>query len=113
MKKKNKKYLYIFMSLFLVMFGFKTIVFAEDNACTKWTNVTRDLQNIFNFAKVVIPLLIIGLSSVDFIKALASKEAKDVKKAFNTLIKRFVYAVIFFFLPIIINLFLDYQIFNI
>lgn len=107
MGKKNRKYLYIFMCLYLVMFGFETIVSAAGLSCDSWGDLKRDLQNIFNFAKIVIPLLVIGLSSYDFIRAITSKEAKDVKKAFNTLLKRFLYAIIFFFLPVLLNFLLD------
>lgn len=71
--------------------------------CSSWGDVLVDIQNLFNFLKVVIPLLIIGLSTYDFIKAVAGKDSKDVKKAFKRLLKRFIYALIFFFLPIIIN----------
>lgn len=71
--------------------------------CSAWGDVLVDLQNLFNFLKVIIPLLIMGLSIYDFIKALAGKDNKDVKKAFQRLLKRFVYALIFFFLPILIN----------
>ena len=107
MRKNEKKIMHFIMFLYLIMFGFKTIVFAEGLTCDSWGDLKRDMQNAFNFAKVIIPLLVIGLSTYDFIKAVTSKEAKDVKKAFNILIKRFVYAVIFFFLPILLNFLLD------
>ena len=107
MKKNNRIYIYIFMCLYLAIFGFKTIVLADDLNCNSWGNVIKDLQNLFDFAKIVVPLLVIGLSSYDFIKAITSKEAKDIKKAYNTLLKRLGLAIIFFFLPMLINLFLE------
>lgn len=102
----KKKYIKFFMILFLVMFGFKTIVFADSYnvTCADWLNVKTDLQNLFNFMKILIPLLIIGLSSYDFIKSVTAKDDKDMKKAFSALIKRLVCAVIFFFLPMLIEL---------
>ena len=107
MKKNNKNIIYIFMLLYLVLFGFKNIVFAEGLSCDSWGNLKTDLQNIFNFAKILVPLLVIGLSTYDFIKAITSKEAKDIKKAFNILLKRLLYAIIFFFLPVLLNFLLE------
>lgn len=105
--KKKKKFIYICMYLYLVLFGFKTIVFAEDLNCNSWGRTLQDFKNIFNFLKIIVPLLVIGLSSYDFIKAITSKDDKGIKKAFNTFLKRLILAVIFFFLPVVINLFLD------
>ena len=92
---------------FLILFGFETIVFADSLNCNHLGDLKTDLQKLFNFLKIIIPLLIIGLSSFDFIKAITGKDEKDVKKAFNKLVKRLVLAVVFFFLPVLINLFLD------
>lgn len=105
--KSKKKFIYILMTLFLVMFSFKTIVFADNLECTAWGNTLKDLQNLFNFCKIIIPLLVIGLSVFDFIKAVAGKDEKDMKKAFTRLMKRLALAVVFFFLPIILNFFLE------
>ena len=51
----------------------------------------------------MLTLLVIGLSTFDFIKAITEKDDKDIKKAFTRLIKRLVCAVILFFLPVILN----------
>lgn len=107
MKKKEKKILHYLMFIYLIMFSFNRVVFAEGLSCDSWGVLKQDFQNVFNFLKVLIPLLIIGLSSYDFIKAVTSKEAKDIKKAFSILLKRFLYAVIFFFLPVLLNFLLD------
>ena len=103
MKKNSNKILHIFMIIYLVMFGFERIVFADNVTCSSYGTVLEDLQNIFDYAKFIIPFLIIGLSSYDFIKAITSKEAKDINKAFNTLIKRLALALFFFFLPVLLN----------
>ena len=107
MKKNSNKILHIFMIIYLLMFGFERVVFAGGLSCDSWGELKQDIQNIFDFVKVLIPLLVIGLSSYDFIKAVTSKEAKDIKKAFTIFIKRFIYAVIFFFLPVILNFLLE------
>ena len=74
--------------------------------CNSWGDAKRDMQNIFNFMKIVIPLLIIGLSTFDFIKAIVEKDDKDIKKAFKKLLKRFAFAILFFFIPVILDLLL-------
>lgn len=105
--KGNKKFIYIFMIMFLVMFGFKTIVFADGLSCNSWGDALKDLQNVFDLVKIIVPLLIIGLSTYDFIKAVTAKDDKGLKKAFQILLKRLLYAVILFFLPVLINLLLE------
>lgn len=108
---KKDKIIKMFMCLYLALFGFKTIVLSangSNRSCEDWGATKQDLQNIFNFLKIVVPLLVIGLSSYDFIKAVTAKEEKGVKKAFNIFLKRMIYAVLFFFLPVIINLILDF-----
>ena len=86
---------------------FNTVVMADGLSCNSWGTVLTDLQNVFNFVKIVVPLLIIGLSTYDFIKAVTSKDDKGLKKAFQILLKRLVYAIILFFLPVLINLILE------
>lgn len=103
----KKKYLCISLIIYLMLFSFETVVFADTLECEAWANTLKDIQNIFDFCKIVIPLLVIGLSSYDFIKAITGKDDKDMKKAFKVLLKRLALAVVFFFLPIILNFFLE------
>ena len=107
MKRRiNKLYL---MVLYYVIFGFKIIAKANGETinCNEWGEVLDDFQNIFDFCKIIIPLLIIGLSVMDFIKAVAGKDDKDLKKAGTRLMKRLALAIAFFFLPLLLNYFLE------
>jgi len=104
---KSNKNIYFLMILFLVMFSFKTIVLADAVQCEAWGRTLDDLNNLFNFCKIIIPLLVVGLSIFDFIKAVAGKDEKDLKTAFNKLLKRLALAVVFFFLPMLLQLLLD------
>ena len=84
-----------------------TVYAATDTMdCEDLGDLKRDLDNFFNFFKAIIPLLVIGLSTYDFIKAITAKDDKDIKKSFTKLMKRFIYAIILFFLPILIELLL-------
>lgn len=110
MMKKNK-IIKIFMCLYLFTFGFETIVLGLNKnsgqlECDSWGAVLTDIQNLFDFLKIIVPLLVIGLSIYDFIKAAGAKEEKGMKKAFNTFLKRLILAIVFFFLPALINLLL-------
>ena len=93
---------------FLIMFSFENIVFADSLRCTDLGDIKVDLQNLFNVLKIILPLLVIGLSVFDFIKAITGKDEKDVKKAFTRFLKRIALAIVFFFLPILINALLDF-----
>ena len=105
----KRKTIQIIGLIYLCMFAFETIVLASNYSfdCRSFGDLKTDIENVFNFIKILIPLLVIGLSTVDFIKAIAEKDDKDIKKAFTRLIKRLIYAVIFFFLPVLLNLLMN------
>jgi len=65
------------------------------------------LQDIFLFIKVLAPILLIALSSLDYIKAIASKDADELKKANERFIKRLIAAVALFLLPFILDFVFD------
>ncbi len=62
---------------------------------------------IIFIAKIVIPLLLIIFGSIDFAKAIISSDDKMIKDAGMSLAKRFVAAIIVFFIPTILNLLLS------
>ena len=106
MKKRTIK---IIGLIYLSMFAFNTIVLADSYSfdCKSFGDLKTDIENIFNFVKILVPLLVIGLSTFDFIKAITEKDDKDIKKSFTKLIKRLVCAVILFFLPVLIELLMN------
>lgn len=61
------------------------------------------LFEAYKLIKFAVPILIIGLSIVDFIKALSSQDESEVKKASSKLVKRLVIGVLIFVLPMIIE----------
>lgn len=58
-------------------------------------------------AKIVVPLLLIILGSIDFAKATISSDDKAPKEALISLIRRILIAVIVFFIPTILNFLLS------
>ncbi len=61
------------------------------------------LQQIFNVIKYAGPLLCLVFSVIDFVKAAASQDKDALTKAGKTTAKRVVYALILFFIPVLIN----------
>lgn len=61
------------------------------------------LQFCLNIIKYIGIIALLGLSSADFLKALTQNDKDAVKKATTTTAKRFVYLVLLFFLPIIVE----------
>ena len=62
------------------------------------------LQTYINWIRIIVPILLIMLGSVDMAKAvLIQEKTDDTNKAFNTFIKRCIIAVAIFFLPLVIS----------
>lgn len=74
--------------------------------CDSLDLLLQDIEGAFNIFKIVAPIFVVLMSTFDFIRAIVGKVDGDMKKAFVKLMKRFVFAIILFFLPIIINFFL-------
>lgn len=62
------------------------------------------LQDIFTAIKVLAPALVIILSTIDYIKAIAASNQDAMKKANQRTIKRVVIGLIVFFLPFLLDL---------
>ena len=105
----KKKLFNIICLLYLCIFAFNSLVFADNYSfdCKSFGALKTDIQNVFDFVKILVPLLVIGLSSFDFIKAITEKDDKDIKKAFSRLMKRLICAVILFFLPVLLELLMN------
>lgn len=58
-----------------------------------------ELKKIFNAIKIVVPILVIVFSSLDFAKAIFGGSDDDVKKSQIKFVKRLVVAFVFFLLP--------------
>ena len=67
------------------------------------TSFAYFLQEAFTVIQWAGPILCVILSLVDFIKAIASQDKDAITKAVKTSIKRFIFAVLLFFLPMIVN----------
>lgn len=62
-----------------------------------------EIRKIFNAVRIVVPILVIVFSVLDFAKAIFGGSDDDVKKAQSKLAKRLVVAFIFFLLPTLMS----------
>ena len=73
------------------------ILEVETNFCDCLIRLFIFLGHIVNIIRIVIPIIIILLGSIDFIKALVAQKDDEMKKAQKIFIKRLIYGVIVFF----------------
>ena len=72
--------------------------------CPLGEDVTKDIYGLLKILKIVAPLLVVGLTIFEFVKAVARSEIDgEAKKLGMRLVKRLIIAVILFFLPVLVN----------
>lgn len=65
------------------------------------------LQQVFNFIKVIGPLLVVVLSSVDFAKVIINSDDEAMTQASKKLMRRLILAAALFFIPTLVQAILD------
>ncbi len=70
-------------------------------------DLLNDLSTVLTWIRIAVPILLIILGSVDFIKPLLSDDQQELQKSTGRFIKRCVIAVAIFFVPTIIMLILS------
>lgn len=76
----------------------------EDTQVSTKGRTIAILQEIYRIVKIAIPVLIVILSIVDFLKVVLLSDEKDYKSAWNKFVKRIVIGIIFFLVPVIVSL---------
>ena len=84
----------------------------ENKSCetilgNSFLSLIKEIENIF---RIVAPLLVLGLSTFDYVSAVVSKDAEGLKKANNKIIRRLILIVILFFLPTLVDIILGFTI---
>ncbi len=92
-----------------------TIQAAEENACSSLLGDPDQkeypaywLQYAFNIIKYLAIAALLIFSTMDFFKAMVENDKEALKKAGQKTAKRFIYCVIIFFLPNIIELIMEW-----
>ena len=65
------------------------------------------IRNIIKYIKYFLPVIVIVLGILDFIKAIASSNDDDMKKAQDKFVKRLISAALVFLVPLIIGFIMD------
>lgn len=76
---------------------------SNNRECFLTESIVSMVYNVLKWAKYIAPVLVIILSILDFIKAIAAQNDDDMKKAQGKFVKRLIVAALLFLLPLIIN----------
>ena len=123
--KRNYHFLFILMLFISIFIGVKEVnatplypeknnysfVLLDDvsnNSCEGLLGpaVKKDLEQILKIMRVIGPLIVVVLSSVEFIVAITGKDDDAIKKCTQKLGLRLILIVVLFFLPVLLNLLL-------
>ena len=66
------------------------------------------IQMALNVLRYVAIIILIVMSSLDFIKALVAQNNDALKKALTTFTKRLIYCVLIFFVPVVVKLIMGF-----
>lgn len=81
--------------------GCGTIFIDKDG---NYTELHEFIQGLFTLIKIATPIIVIALSTFDYIKAIAASNADEMKKVNSRTIKRLIIGLIIFFLPFILDI---------
>ena len=109
---KTKKWLNYLILLLIVVIP---VVYADESNCSGILGTPDNpkytaywIQTGLTALKYAAIIALIVLSSVDYIKAIASQDSDALKKSNMTFVKRLVYCVIIFFTPTVIKFILSF-----
>lgn len=80
---------------------------SSNDACGFSGKLMSYIANIVKWLKYIIPVIVIVLGILDFIKAIASEKDDEMKKAQGHFVKRLIAAALIFIIPVIIEFVLD------
>lgn len=107
---KTKKYKYLLVFILMLIIGVSTVYAANPASCDSIFGSPEDpksLMSFFNeilmYPKIIVPLIIVGLGTVDFAKAVFAAKEDEMKKAQITFVKRVLIGVGVFFVPEIVK----------
>lgn len=71
------------------------------------TDLYNTLQELFTMIKIATPALVIILSTIDYLGAIAKSDDSEIKKATNRTIRRVIIGLLIFFLPFLLDIIFD------
>lgn len=103
-KKSILKLSLIFVCMFVLNNVYASNRIVAENFCTEASNTLKLVGIFIVVVKIVVPLLVIIMATMDFFKIVMSGKDSDFKKEATILGKRILMGVIVFMMPSIINL---------
>lgn len=105
--KKIRKNIFKISVFFITLFSCIGIVNAE-GTCPLGPEVTKDLYGVLKIFRIAAPILVIGLSSLEAVRAITKGDGgSDMKKVAQRFGKRAMFAVLLFFLPVLVDQFMQ------
>ena len=77
------------------------------DACGGLLPIVKVLVQLIKILMIVIPIALILLGTLDLGKAVIASDEKEVKAAQSRLIKRFIYAALIFFVPMLVGVIMN------
>lgn len=71
------------------------------------SSISYMVNEALKYIRIIVPILIILLGTLDFAKAVLAGKADEMKKAQSTFVKRLIAGVAVFFVPILVNIIMD------
>ena len=86
-------------------FNCKTIFVKKESpdGDVEFTELGKFMNDLFALIKIATPVLVIALSTIDYVKAIASSNADEMKRANSRTVKRLVIGLIIFVLPFLLE----------
>lgn len=72
------------------------------------TEFQKILNEVFNWILIAVPALVVVLCSIDLAKAVVAQDDKAIKNAQSSAIKRIIIGVVIFFVPLVLQILLDF-----
>jgi len=113
-KKMKNRSLFIYCFCLMMFLNVGNVYAASDLGCDGIFGDPADPNSVANLIKMVLdwfrilaPILVISLGTVDLFKAVIASREDEMKKAQTTLMKRVMLGVALFFVPSVINFVID------
>ena len=86
-------------------FNCKTIFVKKESpdGDVEFTELGKFMNDLFALIKIATPVLVIALSTIDYVKAIANSNADEMKRANSRTVKRLVIGLIIFVLPFLLE----------
>ena len=73
----------------------------------EFTSLGQFFQDLFSLIRIATPVLVIILTTIDYIKAIVSSNADELKKTNGRTVKRLVIGILIFLLPLLLDILFD------